>query len=248
MKLLAAHISKALGISRQAVQQEIKLGNLIRQSNYLIDTEDKINADWLRRRGLNHKLQSEEEARKEAKAHEEAVFAEKVRPKINNVGAKKEFKSGVNPDLTPVEASRLMGIPERLLGLTLMQVCVQYGGVMGLKSYVDILNTLMSAAKRDVELQEKKRQLIEKDFVLSHVFQFIDTIMNQMFDYPESVIDEIISIVKTDESKAREKIPVKIQADIGKIIKNNKKMIIKEIENARKKRHTEEMNGQQEFI
>jgi hypothetical protein len=141
-----------------------------------------------------------------------------------------------------------MGIPERLLGLTLMQVCVQYGGVMGLKSYVDILNTLMSAAKRDVELQEKKRQLIEKDFVLSHVFQFIDTIMNQMFDYPESVIDEIISIVKTDESKAREKIPVKIQADIGKIIKNNKKMIIKEIENARKKRHTEEMNGQQEFI
>ena len=119
---------------------------------------------------------------------------------------------------------------EKYPHLTLKQYVLQHFSDKNFDPiFANILNTLMSAQKRDVDIQEKRRKLIDKDFVQSHLLQFIDIMQNQLLPYPESLIDEFISEVKADEKRARMNIPERMRKDISRFTKESIKLTIKNL-------------------
>lgn len=244
-------LSELTHCSRANISQHVKKQNLILDSEKKIDTENPVNSNWLRSRGINPQtLESivgpEAENIRKSKVKNPNGHEGKLKKKVETqkVKARSEFPElpqGLNQEqqILSTDFEQLTGLPERLSNLTLKQLCLQYGSQMQLKGYVDILNALMSAMKRDVDIQEKRRALIEKDFVSAHLFQFLDVMINQIFDYPESAIDEFISEIKSDEKKARLKIPEKMRKDFSKIINEAKKNITRQIKKLNE-RHADE--------
>lgn len=241
MKLIASELARRVGIDRQTVQVDVKDGKIIRESNYLIDTMNPANQVWIRGRGFNPQtmekivvdLAEKKEILKGLKKKKAGGGKEK-----KNSKAGKALPSDVS-ELSAMDFTNITGVPAEMLKMSWAQVVTKFGAPLQMKNYVDILNTLMSAHKRDVDVQEKRRKLIEKDFVQSHLLQFVDVMINQLFDYPESVIDEIVSEIKADEKRARMNIPERMRKDFTRIIKETKRLINKEIDNI-KRRHDEE--------
>lgn len=259
MKLKLIKLAELSKCSRANISQHVKKGNLILDENRNIDTENSINQNWLRSRGIDPKtlktsvgIQADNIRKSKVKNPngQEGSAKKKVEPvktpaisKIKKVGKDLILSLDVPDQQSPIlttDFEALTGLPERLSNLTLKQLCLQYGSQMQLKGYVDILNALMSAMKRDVDIQEKRRALIEKDFVSAHLFQFLDVMINQIFDYPESAIDEFIAEIKADEKKARLKIPEKMRKDFSKIINEAKKNINRQIKKLNE-RHSDEL-------
>jgi hypothetical protein len=252
MIITQSKLSELSKSSRANIAQHVKKGNLQIDADKKIDTENQINQNWMRSRGidpitLKTSVGMQADNIRKSKIKNPNGHEGSTKKKVETIKKVKpsEIEKIELPELnqqSPIlttDFEALTGLPERLSNLTLKQLCLQYGSQMQLKGYVDILNSLMSAMKRDVDIQEKRRALIEKDFVSAHLFQFLDVMINQIFDYPESAIDEFIAEIKADEKKARLKIPEKMRKDFSKIINEAKKNINRQIKKLNE-RHGEE--------
>jgi len=221
MQIKPNQLSKMVGVSRQAISDLIKKGKLIRNEQGLIDFQDEINKNYLISKGVN--LDTGEVVLPKAqktKAQDDKPEPNSVRkPKLKKES--KETPIGVETD----DFQALTGLPDYMLNITIRELVMKYGGPHRLKSFVEILDKIMSAQKKDVDVQERRRVLIPKEFAVSYLFQYLDICNNQIFDYPDSVIEQIIAEVMADEKKARLKIPEKIRQDTTKIFKEAKKNI-----------------------
>lgn len=117
------------------------------------------------------------------------------------------------------------GLPARMMNMTMFELVKRYGGEMQLKGWADILNKLMAAMEKDQKSQERRNELVEKDFIISNVIKYVDFFMNALFDLAEGQTEEIISLVLSDEKSARKKIPEIRRNSYTKISKETKKGI-----------------------
>lgn len=127
------------------------------------------------------------------------------------------------------------GLPEEMMNLNLKQLVRKYGGPMMLKNWVDILNKLMQANERDQKIQEKKLDLIDKDFVTSRLFSYVEVLHNQIFNVPLSISDHIIAMCASDNSNIRIEIVEYLKSEIETLIKDAKKNINNELDNLKHK-------------
>lgn len=241
MKITQIELSKILNCSRANISQQVSQNKLILGPDKLIDTEEPLNTAWLRSRMINPLT-----LKKDVNVVSENQRKARVKNPHGHEGKSKkideikiiESSSDLLPESKIIQEQpinlkddfdTLTGMPKKILDLTIRQAVLKYGTEPYMKAYVDILNTLFSAMKKDVDIQEKRRALIEKDFVSAHLFQFLDVMINQIFDYPESAIDEFIAEIKADEKKARLKIPEKMRKDFSKIVNEAKKNITRQI-------------------
>jgi hypothetical protein len=138
-------------------------------------------------------------------------YAEKRRLKSNN-------KALDYVDVTD-DISEYAGLPQHLLGLTLRELVTKFKGLPGMQDYVKMLKDLSAADERDQKVRERRLQLIEKDFVIARLIQYLDTLMKQLLEYPESVVDGIIDLVQAVGGAARLDVSRKLETGISKIIK-----------------------------
>ena len=235
MEVRAIDIVNALGCSKASISKETRKGNLIRGDDKLYDLQNPTNQQFLVKRGINlSHFGSDGNTKKKEVNNKKSETSLTKKPK------KKEIKSNDN-DCSDFES--ITGIPEEYMDMSIKNLVMKHGGPLQLKIYVEILQKLFASNKIDVEIQERRRILIEKDFVEKQIFPYLNLFMQQVFDYPESVIEKEIAEIKADEDRARVEIPKMHRENISRIAKDVRKKIMSQIKSLYKKHDKEKDNG-----
>lgn len=195
-------LADASGISQRGILRAREEGYLIRENDSrYFDLDNSINSDWCRRHGVNPKDCS-------------SIRTDK-----------KEIDSS---ELDDIAISEITGVPAQLLNMSVRELIKKYGDLKELKTMVDIYYKLMQANKYDVETQIKRGVLLPIE-AFEAVQSYNQLLIKQLMDYSESVINDIIPAIKTDEEKAKIDIPIKMKNDFEKLCKEAAKKIRKEI-------------------
>ncbi len=90
----------------------------------------------------------------------------------------------INPNiLTPVEFETIMDLPAKFMNLTLRQLVLEYHHPQGMQAHAKTLDTIMSAMKKSVDIKKAQDELIDRDFVIAHVFTYLNVLSEVIFDY-----------------------------------------------------------------
>jgi len=255
-----AQLATIANLKRQAIYNAIRRGNIIANSAGLVDTQNKNNSQWLRSHGLSEKdvisglaeIQKKQskpqkkksisnplpKMRKKIEKKQVEVEAEKIntiQSYIEIKPEKTENKNNESKDIDEIDFENITGLPAKMMKLNLKQLVMKYGGPMLLNSWSLILQRLMSASEKDQKMQERRLELIEKDFAVSRLFKYIEDLSSRLFDYTESSPVDFISLVKSDAENLELKIKTKMRHDISILIKDTKENINRELENLKKK-------------
>ena len=227
MKVRAKDLCNTGKVKPPALANEVKRGNLIRDEKKNFDLNNSKNRDWCIRHGINPDTCKSQQKEIEVK---EPVKTEK--PKIKNSQNKRSQlpKTETQFPLAEEEFINLTGLAAEMQKLNLNQLVFRYGGPMQLKGWVDILDKLMSAQKKDVDIQEKRKDLVPRQFV-EFLKSYVNTYNNQLFDYAEGCTSEIVALIKTDPKKAKIEIPEMLRRNFSKLAQETIKRIDKDVKN-----------------
>jgi hypothetical protein len=213
-EVIPAEFARICGVASSVISRKTRNKTLVKNAAGMLDTENPVNARYMNRR----RLKSNNKALEFVDVKEE--------PKPSPV----DFTH-----LTDHEISEYAGLPQRLLGFTLRDLVIRFKGLPGMQDYVKMLKDLTAADERDQKVRERRLQLIEKDFVIARLVQYLDVLMKQLLEYPESIVDEVIALVQAQGSDARLNVSRKLENGISKIIKDSKEQLIKELSGLRAK-------------
>jgi len=135
-------------------------------------------------------------------------------------------------DDSEIEFENTSGLAKKYLNMTIGQLVRVRGGVVGLKEFVGIMKMLTTIEKDEQTMNERRNQLIEKDFAISNLKKYIDLFMEEVFNSAESQTETIISLVQTDIDEARKQIPklrIKSYTKISKSAKKSLKQSMKRL-------------------
>ena len=255
-EITQSQFAKIANVKRQAVYNAVRRGNIIINAAKLIDTENTKNLVWLRSHGKSEKdvIQYLNEFQQKQKKQKQKKIKSNPLPEIRKKIKKKQIEVEpekiktiqsyieTNPenvpekkDLDEIDFENVTGLPARMMGLNLKQLVIRYGGPMMLESWSKILQRIMSANERDQKIQERRLELIEKDFVISRVFSFLETLSSRLFDYTENIPVSIIALVKSGAENIEFEIKKKMRKDFSTLIRDTKENINRELENLKKK-------------
>jgi hypothetical protein len=203
-----AEFARMCGVAPSVISRKMKSNTLVRNAAGLLDTDNPVNSRYASRRRLKSNVEA---------LQDDGKNAERVLKK-SNFAAFDDY-----------EIADRLGMPQKVLGMTIKELVVKYHGMEGLETYVKMLRDLTAADERDQRVQERRLQLVEKDFIVARLFQFLDTLMKQILEYPESTVDEIISLVQSEGGAARTDVSLKMQAGLTRIIKGAKDRVISEL-------------------
>jgi len=213
-EVIPAEFARICGVAASVISRKITNKTLIKNAAGMLDTDNPVNSRYLARRRL----------KSNSKALESVDVKEDVKPPAVDFA-----------HLSDHEISEYAGLPQRLLGFTVRELVIRFKGLPGMQEYVKMLKDLAAADERDQKVRERRLQLIEKDFVIARLIQYLDILMKQLLEYPESCVDEIIALVQAQGGAARLDVSRKLEAGISKIIKDSKEQLIKELSGLRAK-------------
>jgi len=124
----------------------------------------------------------------------------------------------------------MTGLPAKMMKISMKTLVLKYGGAMQLKNWADILNKLMTASEKELKMAERRIELIDKDFVIARLFSYLETLSQQLFDYPESEVDNVIALAMADGKKTRITIIDNMKKSLGIIIQETKNNINRELD------------------
>ncbi len=138
-------------------------------------------------------------------------------------------------EVSDVQISSITGLPKELLGLSIRELVRVRGDIPALKDWASTLKILLDSDRIEQQTRERRNELIEKDFVVSHLKKYIDQFVEEVMNAAEAQTEEIIALVVSDPEKARKAIP-KIRAmEYTKISRQAKIAITKSLKNLEKK-------------
>lgn len=243
MLISGSDFAKFIGCARQNIYKHVREGSLIKHESGKYDLNNKINLDYILRHGKtqndieNYVLtKSEKKVKNKEKSNHSLNKKHKKKTipfkKVNQVESKKNEKI---LDFNEKEFENITGLPARMMKLNLKQLVLRYGGQHQLKGWADILNKIMMASERDQKIQIRKLELIDKDFVVSRLFSYLETLNKQIFNIPLSLTDHIIALVKSEKDNYRNDIIELLKKELEKLIKDTKDRINQEIEGLKSK-------------
>ena len=221
MEVLPAEFARQAGVTRQSISAKIKNGTLILNSAGKLDTENPVNAGY-----LNMKRQQNDAER------------------ITNAGISSIKGNGASK--TPIPAvhnytdeisAQAIGVPAELLGLTLKELVLRYGGILPLEKHAKVLKILTESAEKDLRMKERRLTLIDKDFVISRLFQYVDNLMIQFLEYPEGAADDLVARVLAERDASRQAVIETMKRGFSKIIAGAKEHVINELNGLKHKYH-----------
>lgn len=236
MDLRAIDISTLTETSKANISKLTRNGVLVKNEKKRYDSENEINKKYLLSKGVkqsdielffqsNSKKEPDKPKKEKQVPEKETEIKENLLPekveKIEFYDEKKPQNENFNDDIF----EDVSGLPSKMMGLTLMELVRNYGGPMQLEKWAAILQKIMTAQKAEVSIQRDRLTLIEKDFVLSQIFKFVDEFINQIFDLADSQNEIIFSLAKTGTDEAKMKIKKMRVDSYSKILKETKKII-----------------------
>ena len=236
MKVRAKDLCNTGKVKPPALANEVKRGNLIRDEKKNFDLNNSKNRDWCIRHGINPdtcKAQDKQTVKvRTAPNKKQSVSADAVEIKKPTNKRPQLPNSETQFPLAEEEFINLTGLASEMQKLNLNQLVFRYGGPMQLKGWVDILDKLMSAQKKDVDIQEKRKDLVPRQFV-EFLKSYVDNYNNQLFDFAEGCVSEIISLVSSDKKKAKIEVPEMLRKNFSKLAAETIKRIDKDVKNLR---------------
>ena len=215
MEYKQADFSRAYGLEPSTVSKAVKRGTIVKNAAGLIDSENTTNKIFLTK-------------------HRPKALTEAIADDDKN--AERVVKKNI--ELTTFEEWEIAdhaGLPKRLLGMTIRELVIKFKGMDGLERYVKMLRDLAAADEKDQKTQERRLQLVEKDFIIAHVFQYIDDLMKRLLEWPPGAAAGIIALVLSAGEAARNDVIHELEKGVGDIIKDSKTQIIKELSGLRAK-------------
>ena len=234
------------GVTRQAIYKALKDG-LVENENNKLNLNNPTNKNYIFSHGKTENEikefildQSEKKEKKVVKIKDKSVVIpekkEIIKEKKTKVKVEKKPKiNDKKEDFSDDDFENISGLPAKMMKLTLRQLVMRYGNQMMLKNYADILNKMMMASERDQKIQIRKLELIEKDFVISRIFSYLETLHNQVFNIPLPLSDELIAVVMAKKENARTEIIDKLKLEFEKLLKDCKNRISNELDNLKSK-------------
>jgi hypothetical protein len=218
MEVKPAEFARLAGVSRPSISGKIKNKTLIVNAAGLLDTDNPVNARYI----STHNQKAAEEAA--------AAYAGKggdiVSPgKLPIPGA----VLSTTPLTDDYAIAQLAFTPREVLGLTIRELVLKFPGLDKIERYAKILKDVTMAAEKEQRIKERSLTLIEKDFVVSRLFGFIDTLTKQALDFPEAIADRIIALSKAQGETARNDVTLIMREGIGRVISGAKDQIISEL-------------------
>jgi hypothetical protein len=143
-----AEFARICGVAQSVISRKIRNGTLIRNTAGFLDTDNPVNSRYASKRRL--------------KSNDKALEA------VDGESAKKPPPIDFSA-ISDFEISEYAGLPQRLVGLTLRELVIKF---KGMDRYVKMLKDLSAADEKDQKVQERRLQLVEKDFVVARLFQY----------------------------------------------------------------------------
>jgi hypothetical protein len=214
MEYKQADFCKAYGIEPSTVSKAVKRGALQKNTAGLIDDENVLNKTFL----AKYRLKGNREA-----LADDGKNAERI------------IKQADFSAFDDYEIAEHTGLPKKLLSMTIRELVLKFKGLDGIERYVKMLRDLSAADEKDQKTQERRLQLVEKDFIIAHVFSYLDGLMRQLLEWPEGAVDGIIALVQSEGGAARKDVSRVMEKGIVDIIKDAKSQVVKELSSLRAK-------------
>jgi hypothetical protein len=214
MEYKQADFCKTYGLEASTVSKAIKRGALQKNTAGLLDDEHTLNKVFLAKRRI--------------KSVNEALPDDGKN--TGRVASQIDFSA-----LDDEEIARYAGLPRKLLGMSIRGLVIRFKGIDGLQDYIKMLRDLSAADEKDQKTQERRLQLVEKDFIISRIIHFLDVLMKQLLEWPDGAADGIIATVQSEGAAARHDVVSLMEKGLTEIIKDAKGQIIKEVNSLRAK-------------
>ncbi|GHU28957.1 hypothetical protein FACS1894164_21280 [Spirochaetia bacterium] len=214
MEMRRSEFSRHCGVSDPAIAKAIKTGTVIINSAGMVDPDNTINIKYWE---------------KQRRAGKVAVSRSAKTKDIPHPGKTPEVY------VDDYELAERAGVPRRLLKMTLRELVSNYRDIENIRDYVKILRDLTASDEKEIKIQERRSQLIEKDYVVAQVFQYLDVLMRQLLEFPESVADGIVSSVQSQGLAARHDVISTLGKGLARIISDSKDHITKSMTGLRSK-------------
>jgi hypothetical protein len=225
MKLKPADFAREAGVSRQAISTKIKNNTLMVDPAGYLDTDNPINSSY---------ISDPDRSRRRAANSAPAII---TAPPGQAAAGPPVPPPGLKDD-TDIAAAA--GVAAEMLTLTIRELVIGHAGVQGVERYARTLRDLTATVEREQRTNERGQKLIDKDFVTSRLFTFVDVVCKQIIEYPESVADAIIAMILSEGPESRPSLVSMMQEALGRIIAGSKSQIIKELAGLKGKYQKEE--------
>jgi len=223
MEVTQSQFARMAGVSRPSLSGKIKRKTLIVNSAGRMDTENPVNAAYLSK---HRQKRTEADAGEYIKQGGEKSFTGET------------FKVNRPPPAAPDDTMlmQLAGVPAReFLNMTLREIVTKYSGLDKIDRYVKFLKDSTMAAEKEQRIHERDLTLIPKDFTISRLFEFINTLALQLIEYPESAADRIIALATADGENTRIEVVTTMTSGISRIIAGSKESVIQELNGLKSK-------------
>ena len=214
MEYKQADFCRAYNIEVSTVSKAIKRGALVKNAAGLLDDEHTLNKVFL----AKYRVKSTNEA-----LADDGKNLERVVKKI-------DFES-----FGEYELAEHAGLPKQLLNMSIRDLVIKFKGMDGLERYIKMLRDLAAADEKDQKTQERRLQLVEKDFMIARVFQYLDDLMKRLLEWPTGAATGIIAIIMSKGEEAQLDVIHELEKEVSNIIKDAKQQVIKELSGLRAK-------------
>lgn len=233
MEVSASEFARMCGVSAMAVSKKIKAGTLVRNSAKKLDTDNAINRAYLENKqsALRNKLKTRE--LEESVKNERDSESVAARPGVNmqkNLASAGGAASYPGKNIFESENKAKL-----MQDMTLKQLLRTFGTVDNVERYSKILRDLSTADEREQKTQERRLEQIPRDFVVQNLFGYVDQLMNQLLDVPESVCDQIVAVLTAGGDDMRVNVIHILSDNLTRCISGAKEHITNEINGLRGK-------------
>lgn len=211
MEVIPSEFARMAGVSATAISKKIKNKTLILNSSNLLDTDNTLNRAYLELHRDKQKKQWEKQ---------------QVYPPVANS--------------TTHVSSYAGGAADAALNMTIRELLLRHGSIENIEKFAKVLRDLSSASEREQKVQERRMELIQKDFVVSRLFGFVEQLAGKLLDVPEAVADQVIALSQGDESGRRRDVVNYLADNISRAMGGAKEQIIKEMDGLRGKYERQE--------
>lgn len=183
-----------------------------------MDTDNPINRAYLEK----HRNQLQQDAATEA-------FLQKQKMEIQAAAEK-----SANELLENIQNNNQISAAE-LQGMTLGEIVRKFGNLEGIDRFVKLQKDLVTIEEKNQRLQEKRLQLLPRDFVIARLFGFQQQQASRVLDVPEAGADQIVAMVMANPDGCRQKIIEYMRDLLSRAIGGAKDHVVNELSSLRAK-------------
>ena len=122
-----------------------------------------------------------------------------------------------------------------LQNMTLGEIVRKFGSMDGIDKFVKLQKDLVTIEEKNQRLQEKRLQLLPRDFVIARLFGFQQQQASRVLDVPEAGADQIVAMVMANPDGCRQKIIEYMRDLLSRAIGGAKDHVVNELSSLRAK-------------